>query len=69
MPHQDRARCLRWDRQPGTHQVGWFDRNKPSLGKAAAPRTPPEFARELVALAAWSCIRSCSPLQKEPVMC
>lgn len=42
---------LRWDRQPGTHQVGWFDRNKPTLGKREASATPRAFAETLIALA------------------
>lgn len=42
---------MNWDRSPGTHQVGWFDRAKPTLGKKAASRTPPAFADALVALA------------------
>jgi hypothetical protein len=45
---------LRWERQPGTHQVGWFDRNKPTLSKRAASATPPAFAEELIRLAEWS---------------
>lgn len=45
---------LRWDRQPGTHQVGWFDRNKPTLSKRAASATPVAFAEELIRLAEWS---------------
>lgn len=45
---------LRWNREPGTHQVGWFDRAKPTLGKRAASATPEAFARELVRLAEWS---------------
>ena len=45
-PHE-----LRWERGPGTHQVGWFDRKKPALGKKAASATPPAFADELIALA------------------
>lgn len=45
---------LRWARRPGTHQVGWFDRKKPSLGKREASLTPPEFARALVRLARHS---------------
>lgn len=48
---------LRWDREPGTHQVGWFDRNKPTLSKRAASATPPAFAAELVALARHSRVR------------
>jgi hypothetical protein len=45
---------LDWRRQPGTHQVGWFDRNKPTLSKRAASATPERFARELIRLAEWS---------------
>jgi len=45
---------LRWARQPGTHQVGWFDRNKPTLAKREASATPVEFAQELIRLAEWS---------------
>lgn len=44
----------RWDRPKGTHQVGWFDRNKPTLGKKDASRTPTDFARWLIELAAGS---------------
>lgn len=42
---------LRWARREGTHQIGWFDRNKPVLGKREAALTPLSFARELVRLA------------------
>jgi hypothetical protein len=45
---------LDWSRQPGTHQVGWFDRSKPTLGKRAASATPREFAMALVELAKGS---------------
>jgi hypothetical protein len=45
---------LRWDRQQGTHQIGWFDRIKPTLSKPAAMATPPAFRDELIALAKWS---------------
>ena len=45
-PHE-----LAWEREPGSAQCGWFDRNKPTLGKKAASATPPAFAAELVALA------------------
>jgi hypothetical protein len=45
---------LDWTRQPGTHQVGWFDRNKPTLSKRAASATPRTFAEELIKLAEWS---------------
>ncbi len=42
---------LRWCRSPGTHQIGWFDRNKPTLSKREANATPKAFAQELVRLA------------------
>lgn len=42
---------LRWDRPRGTHQIGWFDRIKPTLGKKDAMATPPEFRDELIRLA------------------
>jgi hypothetical protein len=45
---------LRWDRTPGTHQVGWFDRVKPTVGKREASATPEAFALELIRLAEWS---------------
>lgn len=45
---------LNWSREPGTHQVGWFDRKKPTLGKRAASETPVEFAKVLIALAEHS---------------
>lgn len=45
---------LNWDREPGTHQIGWFDRNKPTLAKKAASATPRAFAEELIRLAEWS---------------
>lgn len=40
-----------WERKPGTHQVGWFDRIKPTLSKKEASRTPIPFRDELLALA------------------
>lgn len=40
-----------WRREPGTHQCGWFDRKKPTLGKKEASRTPEAFAEYLVSLA------------------
>lgn len=43
---------LDWSRKPGTHQVGWFDRIKPTLSKKEASRTPPAFASMLLDLAA-----------------
>lgn len=39
---------------PGTHQVGWFDRIKPTLGKKAANATPPAFRDVLLDLARHS---------------
>lgn len=42
---------LRWERNPGTHQCGWFDRAKPTLSKREASATPPAFRDELIALA------------------
>lgn len=45
---------LDWRREPGTHQVGWFDRNKPTVSKREASATPERLARELVRLAEWS---------------
>lgn len=41
---------LRWDRSPGTHQVGWFDRIKPTLSKKEAIATPPAFRDALLGL-------------------
>ena len=41
----------RWERAPGTHQVGWFDRVKPTLGKREASRTPVAFAEWLLEVA------------------
>lgn len=40
-----------WTREPGTHQIGWFDRTKPTLGKAAASATPPAFRDALLSIA------------------
>jgi len=42
---------LNWRREPGSHQVGWFDRIKPTLGKREASATPRPFAEALVKLA------------------
>ena len=38
----------------GTHQIGWFDRIKPTLTKLEASATPERFARVLVTLAQHS---------------
>lgn len=45
---------LNWAQVPGTHQIGWFDRNKPTLSKKEASLTPVLFAEELIKLAQWS---------------
>lgn len=42
---------LDWSRSPGTHQIGWFDRIKPTLSKREAMATPPSFRDALLALA------------------
>lgn len=42
---------LRWARTPGTHQVGWFDRIKPTLSKRDASRTPDAFRDALLNMA------------------
>lgn len=47
-------RELNWERKPGTHQVGWFDRIKPTLNKRDAMCTPPAFRDALLALARHS---------------
>lgn len=46
--------ALRWERNPGTHQVGWFDRIKPTVSKREANATTEAFAKELIRLAEWS---------------
>lgn len=45
---------LDWRREPGTAQVGWFDRIKPTLSKLEAIKSPPSFAEMLVELARGS---------------
>jgi hypothetical protein len=42
---------LRWSQKAGTHQVGWFDRRRPTLGKREASATPEEFAEVLISMA------------------
>jgi len=42
---------LDWARRPGTHQVGWFDRTKPTLSKRQSSATPPAFRDALLAIA------------------
>lgn len=46
---------LDWSRKRGTHQVGWFDRIKPTLGKNAANATPTAFRDLLISLARHAC--------------
>lgn len=43
---------LDWSRRPGTHQVGWFDRIKPTLSKKASSATPVAFRDLLISIAA-----------------
>jgi len=38
-------------REDGTHQIGWFDRSKPTLSRAEAAATPPAFRDALLGLA------------------
>src|SRR6185295_9448901 len=45
---------LNWARVAGTHQIGWFDRIKPTLGKAEAMATPRAFRDMLLDLASSS---------------
>lgn len=45
---------MEWSREPGTHQVGWFDRIKPTLSKAKASESPVAFAEALIELARCS---------------
>ena len=42
---------LNWSRLPGTHQIGWFDRIKPTLSKKASSSTPAAFRDALLSLA------------------
>ena len=42
---------LDWSRQTGSHQIGWFDRIKPTLSKKAASATPPAFRDLLLSIA------------------
>lgn len=42
---------LDWRREPGTAQIGWFDRIKPTLSKLEALKSPPAFAEMLLSLA------------------
>lgn len=56
---------LNWNRLPGTHQVGWFDRIKPTLSKKDASRTPPAFRDALMVLVANQKISENSTLDTE----
>lgn len=49
----------KWERDPGTHQVGWFDRIKPTLSKREASASPLGFALYLLELARHS---RCAPV-------
>jgi hypothetical protein len=42
---------LNWERNPGTAQCGWFDRNKPTLSKREALSTPIPFRDLLLEIA------------------
>lgn len=42
---------LDWSKTPATHQVGWFDRQRPTVSKRLASATPLAFAETLIALA------------------
>lgn len=53
---------LRWERNPGTHQIGFHDQrgkaaNKPTLSGRAASATPPAFRDALIALASSTTMR------------
>lgn len=45
---------LDWRALDGTHQIGWFDRKKPTVSKREASATPEAFAKLLIDLARWS---------------
>lgn len=45
---------LNWERPTGTHQVGWFDRIKPTLSKREASATPEAFRAALLSIASLS---------------
>lgn len=42
---------MRWERKAGSHQIGWFDRIKPTLNKRQAKATPVAFRDALLQLA------------------
>jgi hypothetical protein len=45
---------MRWAKVKGTHQVGWFDRRRPTLSPREAALTPPDLAAALIDLARGS---------------
>jgi hypothetical protein len=45
---------LNWSREPGTHQIGYFDQNKPVMTGKKNSLSPPAFADALIKLAKWS---------------
>jgi hypothetical protein len=49
---------LDWTQAPGTHQVGWFDRIKPTVGKREASRTPIAFRDLLISMARIARVQS-----------
>lgn len=49
---------MNWARTPGTAQVGWFDRIKPTLGKREANATPPAFRDALLSIARQTATRT-----------
>jgi len=51
---------LRWERTPGSAQVGWFDRIKPTLSKREASATPTAFRDALLDIA-----RNCRSAERE----
>jgi hypothetical protein len=51
---ENRPAELNWERPAGTHQVGWFDRIKPTLSKKEASATPVAFRDALLGLARMS---------------
>lgn len=42
---------LRWENPPGSHQIGWFDRNRPTLNRKRASETPTAFRDQLLSIA------------------
>jgi len=50
----ERPQEMDWSRRPGTAQVGWFDRIKPTLGKREVLATPPNLRDALLKLARFA---------------